>query len=69
MQTFFSFELRILNYEKKLFAYVKILLYLGRRLPTSARLGRLALPERLLFSKPKVNWLLHPQCTFASCWI
>ena len=29
-------------------------------------LGRLGLPDRLPFSKPKVNWLLHqPEITFA----
>ena len=28
-------------------------------------LGRLGLPDRLPFSKPKVNWLLHqPEITF-----
>ena len=30
-------------------------------------LGRLRLPACLPFSKPKVNWLLHPVATFASC--
>ena len=27
-------------------------------------LGRLGLPERLPFSKPKVNWLLHARSAF-----
>ncbi len=35
-------------------------------LPLCRCLGRLALPERLPFSKPKVNWLLHPEWWFAS---
>ena len=31
---------------------------------TSLCLGRLGLPDRLPFSKPKVNWLLHARSAF-----